>query len=210
MRVFPVLSATVVALVLAGCGQSTSPGKAATDANSSDCGTGPASGHRVRTASFEFVAAAGPLEQTYTKAQVAAQHPDAGETMISGAMMDESGMPMTSGSGSGMSSQGPTGNDMGGTPVNPAVSGAFRHVEVHICGRASGRVVQNAAPAMTLTDTSGSGLTQKLPIAVMQGVHSGLADMHYGNNARMMRGHHYSLDVTMRGEHAKFDLGSAQ
>ena len=62
----------------------------------------------------------------------------------------------------------------------------------------------------TLTDTSGSGLTQQLPIAVMQGVHSGMADMHYGNNAPMMQGHHYSLDVTMRGEHAKLDLGSAQ
>jgi hypothetical protein len=210
MRVFPVFSATSLALVLAGCGQSSPPVKAAADASSSDCGTGPVSSHLVRTASYELVANAGPLEATYTKAQVAAQHPDTGEMMISGEMMGETGMPMNGGPGSGMSSNGPTGTGMGGWPGNPAVSGDFRHVEVHICGRASGRVVQNAAPAMTLTDTSESTQAQQLPIAVMQGVHSGMADMHYGNNARMIMGHHYSLEVAMHGEHATFDLGAAR
>lgn len=210
MRVLHVLSATGVALVLAGCGQSSSSVKPAADASSSDCGTGPLSNHLVRTANYELVADAGPLEATYTKAQVAAQHPDTGEMMISGEMLGEPGMPMNGSSGSGMSSSGPTGTGMGGSPVNPAVSSDFRHVEVHICGRASGRVVQNAAPAMTLTDTSGSGSTQQLPIAVMQGVHSGMADMHYGNNARMIMGHHYSLDVAMHGEHATFDLGATR
>ena len=63
---------------------------------------------------------------------------------------------------------------------------------------------------MSLTDTSPSGLTQTLPIAVMKGVHSQMADMHYGNNARMILGHHYSLDVIMQGEHATFDLGAAR
>jgi hypothetical protein len=209
MRFFPVLATTGVALVLAGCGQSSSSVKAAADSSSSDCGTGPVSSHLVRTASYELVATAGPLEATFTKAQVAEQHPDTGEMMISGEMMGEPGMPMKGGSGSGMSSQGPTETGVGGTPDNAAISGAFRHVEVHICGRASGLVVQNASPAISLTDTSGSGVTQQLPIAVMQGVHSGMADMHYGNNARMIQGHHYSLDVAIHGEHAKFDLGAA-
>jgi hypothetical protein len=114
MRVFPVFSATSLALVLAGCGQSSPPVKAAADASSSDCGTGPVSSHLVRTASYELVANAGPLEATYTKAQVAAQHPDTGEMMISGEMMGETGMPMNGGPGSGMSSNGPTGTGMGG------------------------------------------------------------------------------------------------
>jgi hypothetical protein len=211
MRVFSVLLATGVALTLAGCGQSSSV-KAVADARSSDCGTGPVSPHLVRTASFELAAAAGPLEATYTQAQVAAQHPKTGEMMISGDMMGDPGMPMNDGPGSGMASVSPTGTDMHGSPGSPAVSEVFRHVEVHICGRTSGRVVQNAKPEITLTDTSGSGSgsMHQLPIAVMQGVHSGVADMHYGNNAQMILGHHYSLDVAMRGEHATFDLGPAR
>ena len=209
MRVFPFLSAAGVALVLVGCSQSTPSVKAAADASSSDCGTGPVSSHLVRTASYELVGAAGPLEATYTRAQVAAQHPDTGEMMISGEMMGEPGMAMKGSPGSGMSGTGATGTgNTGGAPSTPAMSSRLRHVEVHICGRASGRVEQNASPAMTLTDTSKAGVTQQLPIAVMQGVHSGMADMHYGNTARMIQGHHYSLDVAVHGEHATFDLGA--
>ena len=117
---------------------------------------------------------------------------------------------MGGGTGSGMRTHGPTGTGTEGTPGDPAVSGQFRHVEVHIGGRASGRVLQNATPAMTLTDTSGSGSRQQLPVAVMQGVHSGMADLHYGNNARMIIGHHYSLEVVMHGERGTFDLGTAR
>lgn len=210
MRVFPVLTSTGVALLLAACGQSSSAVKSAADASTSDCGTGPVSSHLFRTASYELVAAAGPLETTYTKDQVAAQHPETGEMMISGEMQGPARMPMSGGAGSGTSSTGPMGTGMSGAPNSTAATGDFRHVEVHICDRASGRVVQNASPAMSLTDTSPSGLTQTLPIAVMQGVRSQMADMHYGNNARMILGHHYSLDVVMHGEHATFDLGAAR
>lgn len=210
MPVFPVLTATGIALLLAACGQSSSAVKSAADASSSDCGTGPVSSHLIRTATYELVAAAGPLEATYTKAQVAAQHPDTGEMMISGEMQGPAGMPMNGGPGSGTSSTGPMSTGRSGAPNNTAASGDFRHVEVHICGRASGRVVQNATPSMSLTDTSPSGQTQTLPVAMMRGVHSQMADMHYGNNARMIMGHHYSLDVVMHGEHATFDLGAAR
>lgn len=210
MRVFPVLTAAGIALLVAACGQSSSSVKSAADARSSDCGMGPVSSHLVRTASYEFVAAAGPLETTYTKAQVAAQHPGSGEMMISGEMQGPAAMPMNVGGGSGTSSTGPMGTGMSGAPHNPDASGDFRHVEVHICGRTSGRVVQNASPEMRLTDTSPSGLTQTLPIAVMQGVHGGMGDMHYGNNARMVLSHHYSLGVVMHGEHATFDLGATR
>ncbi len=209
MPVFPLLTAASVALLLAACGQSSSV-KSAADASSSDCGTGPVSNHLVRTASYELVAAAGPLEATYTKAQVAAQHPETGEMMISGEMQGPTGMSMRGGVGSGKSNTGPMGTGMSGAPGSAAASGDFRHVEVHICNRASGRVVQNASPAISLMDTSPSGLTQTLPIAVMQGVHSQMADMHYGNNAHMILGHHYSLDVVMHGERATFDLGAAR
>ena len=109
---------------------------------------------------------------------------------------------------------GGAGSGMSGAPNNPATSGDFGHVDVHICGRASGRVVQNAGPANSLTDTSasgmtGSGMTQKLPLAVTQGVHSEIGDLQYGNNARMILGHHSTLHVVMHGEHAAFNLRAA-
>lgn len=127
---------------------------------------------------------------------------------------------MNGGAGSGMSSNGPMGSGMSGAPNNPATSGDFGHVDVHICGRATGRVVQNAGPANSLTDTSGSGMTgsgmtgsgmtQKLPLAVMEGIHSEIGDLQYGNNARMILGHHSTLHVVMHGEHATFNLGAAR
>lgn len=135
--------------------------------------------------------------------------------MISGEMRGPAGMLMNGGAGSGMSSNGPMGSGMRGAPNNPATSGDFGHVDVHICGRASGRVVQNAGPANSLTDTSGSGMTgsgmtQKLPLAVTQGVHSEIGDLQYGDNARMILGHHSTLHVVMHGEHAAFNLGAAR
>jgi hypothetical protein len=192
---------------LVGCGQSASTTTVA-DAKASDCGTGPVSSRLVRTAGYELVAAAGPLEATYSRAQVDSQHPSSGEMMVSGHMVGESDMPMSGDSGSGMDGSGTTGTGMG-TPGSAVSSGAYRHIEVHICSRTSGHVVQHASPMMVLRDRSAHEMTQQLPIAVMQGVHSGTRDMHYGNNARMIPGHRYSLDVTMEGEHATFDFGAA-
>lgn len=208
MRQLTIVAAAGIALGgLAGCGQSTSP-SSGTAAKPSDCGTGTASSSLVKSAHYELMAAAGPLETTYTRAQVAAQHPGSGEMMVSGDMVGDPGMPMGGDAGSGMGSTGPTSTGMA-TPGSAASSGAYRHVEVHICDRASGRVVQHATPTMFLMDRSAAGMRQQLPVAVMQGVRSGVADLHYGNNAQMIMGHDYTLEVTMMGEHATLDLGAA-
>ena len=138
MRVLPVLSATTAALVLASCGQSSSSVKAAADAISSDCGTGPVSSHLVRTANYELVANAGPLEAIYTKAQVAAQHPDKGEMMITGEMTGATGMAMSGGSGSGQSTHGRKGTGTEGTRADPAGDGQRGQGEGHSGGRAPG------------------------------------------------------------------------
>lgn len=207
MRQFTIVAAAGIALGgLAGCAQSTLP-TAGTAAKTSDCGTGTASSGLVKTAHYEFMAAAGPLEATYTRAQVAAQHPSSGEMMVSGDMVGDPGMSMGGAAGSGMNSPGPTGTGMA-TPGSAGSSGPYRHVEVHICDRSSGRVVQDATPTMFLMDRSAAGMRQQLPVAVMQGVRSGVADLHYGNNAHMITGHDYTLEVTMMGEHATLDLGA--
>jgi len=208
MRQFTIVAAAGIALGgLVGCGQSTSP-TSGTAAKTSDCGTGTVSSSLVKTAHYELMAAAGPLETTYTRAQVATRHPSSGEMMISGEMVGDPGMSMGGDAGSGMDSTGPTSTGMA-TPGSAASSGPYRHVEVHICNRTSGRVVQHASPTMVLMDRSAHGMRQQLPVAVMQGVRSGLADLHYGNNARMINGHDYMLEVTMMGEHATLDLGAA-
>ena len=42
----------------------------------------------------------------------------------------------------------------------------------------------------------------KVPVAEMQGVLSGAADLHYGNNVNLIGGHTYRVTVTLTGEHA--------
>ena len=122
-------------------------------------------------------------------------------------MTDVPGMPM-GGAGSGMHNSGPTGLTMPGPGlVDP---GYYRHVEVHSCNRTSGKVIQHASSDLILVARSAHGTAQHLPVAVMQGVHSGVGDMHYGNNAQMINGHRYTLDVTMTGEYAQFNFGTGQ
>ncbi len=204
MRKFTVAATAIALGSLVGCGQS-SPTRSAADVVASDCGPGPVSSSLIRTATYELTANAGPLESTYTRAQVDSTHPDHGEMMVGGSMTDVPGMPMGGGAGSQMMSKGPGGAGMPGYG-GAADPSAYRHVEVHICNRASGKVVQQASPSLSLVDRSAHDATQQIPVAVMQGVHSGMADMHYGNNAHMVRGHRYMLDVTMKGEHAQFEL----
>ncbi len=206
MRKLTLIATAMAVGGLAACGQA-APSTAAADATSSDCGTGPISSSLARTASYEFTAAAGELEATYTKAQVDAQHPTSGEMMLGGHLTDVPGMPM-GGAGSGMHNSGPTGPTMPGPGlVDP---GYYRHVEVHSCNRTSGKVIQHASPDLILIARSAHDTAQHLPVAVMQGVHSGVGDMHSGNNAHMINGHRYTLDVTMTGEHAQFNFGTGQ
>jgi hypothetical protein len=207
MRQLTIVATAGMALAaLAGCGQSTSS-TSGTAAKTSDCGSGMAGSSLVKTAHYELMAAAGPLETTYTRAQVASQHPSSGEMMVSGDMVGDPGMSMGGDAGSGMGSPGPTSTGM--AAPGGASSGSYRHVEVHICDRTSGRVVQNVTPTMFLVDRSAAGMRQQLPAAAMQGVRSGVADLHYGNNAQMIMSHDYALEVTMMGERATLDLGTA-
>jgi hypothetical protein len=113
-------------------------------------------------------------EQMWTPAQVKAKHPRTGEVMLMGSM------------GGGMS--------MGGTQ---------RHVEVHITSRATGKVIANAHPTITVVDTTAkNAMSVKVPVAEMEGVITGAADLHYGNNVDLVGGHVYRITVTLNGERA--------
>ena len=153
---------------------------AATTAGAATAKSPCSSGQVIRTKSYVLALTIGPVEKMYTKAQVAAQHPKTGEEMLSGKMTNMGGM---------------SGMDMG--------SSTQRHLEVHICTPA-GQVVAGAHPTISVDDLTASTMTMKVPIAVMEGVSEGAADLHYGNNVNLMSGHHVKVTVTLNGEKAVF------
>ena len=133
------------------------------------------------TASYKLTLAVGPTEAMYTMDEVKAKHPKSGEVMV-GASMSMGGMSMGK---------------------------ANRHLEVHVASRATGKVVTNASPTITLTDTSAMGgmaMSQKVEAMAMQGIGEGVADLHYGNNVKLTAGHVYKVVVTVKGEKANFSF----
>jgi hypothetical protein len=89
---------------------------------------------------------------------------------------------------SGQMVGGMAGMDMGG--------GIQRHLEVHIC-TPSGKVVTGAHPAITVNGAM-------VPVAVMEGVGEGTADLHYGNNVNLKAGQQVTVVVTFAGRKAVF------
>ena len=130
------------------------------------------------TSSYHFVLRVGMPEQMYTPAQVKKMHPKHGEVMLRGQM-----------------------NGMGGM----SMGGSMRHLEVQICTRQS-TVITTANPTITVKDDSSMGMATKVPVAVMQGVGAGTADLHYGNNVAMKPGHRFTVKVTLKGQTATFHM----
>lgn len=139
-----------------------------------------AEGRSATTAHYRFVLRVGMGELMYTPAQVRKMHPKSGEVMLRGHMNGMSGMP-------GMS-----------------MGASTRHLEVQICTRPSNTVMTAANPTITMKDLSSMGMAMKVPVAVMEGVGAGTADLHYGNNLTMKPGHRYTVTVTVKGETATF------
>jgi hypothetical protein len=131
------------------------------------------------TPTYKLTLSVGPVEKMYTAAEVKAKHPSDGEVMV-GHSMSMDGMSM---------------------------GDANRHLEVHVASRATGKVVTNAQPTITLTDTSGmSGMamSEKVNAMAMQGIGEGIADLHYGDNVKLTAGHTYKVVVKVKGEKATF------
>ena len=122
----------------------------------------------------------GMAEQMWTPAQVRTKHPKTGEVMLMGSMASAMSM-----------------------------GGSQRHVEVHITARAMGKVVMGAHPTISAIDTNvKNAMTIKVPVAEMEGVMAGAADLHYGNNVHLVAGHTYKVTITLNGERAVFQITS--
>ena len=126
------------------------------------------------TSSYRFVLHVAMAEKMYTPAQVRKLHPKHGEVMLHGSMV------------------------MGGM----AMGGSMRHLEVQICSRTTNAVVTNANPTIVVVDNSAKNTTTKVPVAVMEGIEEGVADLHYGNNVTMPARHRFTIIVTLKGERA--------
>ncbi len=156
--------------------------------------TGPS--QTSSTASYTMSVATGAPERMYSPSQVAAEHPTDGEVMLRGSMTGD-------GATHDMGSMGEVGASTGG--AGSAAGASLQHVEVHICSRATGQVIDDALPTMIVVDRT-TGQTDYLPVAVMQGVTAGASDLHYGNNVAIPAGHQLTLTVTLGGEDARFPL----
>jgi len=131
------------------------------------------------TPTYKLTLSVGPVEKMYTAAEVKAKHPTDGEVMVGDSM------------------------SMGGMSMGDA----NRHLEVHVASRATGKVVTNVQPAITLTDTSdmgGMAMSDKVNAMAMQGIGEGIADRHYGDNVKLTAGHMYKVAVKVKGEKATF------
>ena len=132
----------------------------------------------AKTASYSLTLVVGPSEAMYTQAEVKKMHPKSGEVMVGGAMM--------AGSMSAMKGQ------------------TERHLELQVRTRASGAVVTNVIPQISVTDATAKSMGEKLSVSVMEGVGQGMADVHYGNNVSLRAGDVYKVSIVVRGEKASF------
>ncbi len=207
----------LAALVLAACGS----GAAKTNAAASQCRRGTGLTQTAATHRYTMVLNLGSSEAMYTPAQVAAQHLTSGEVMLRGQMTEISGAadagsststtmepPTTIGGGSPTTSTMPMGQTTVTGMTGSSGASAARHLEVHICSVSTGQVVQDARPTITLADHSSGGMSDQVPVAVMEGVGQGAADLHYGNNITMPGGHRYTVTVRLNGDTATFKLTS--
>lgn len=194
------LPALVAAVVVTACGGSSQTGTPAALAAAQPCGGVGAGAVTVAASSYVMSVVLGPVEAMYSPADVGRMHPAAGEVMLRGTMVMQPG----AGGNAGMTMSG----DMSGMNMNgPTAGGQVRHLEVHIC-TASGSVVTNANPSIRLRDTT-DGVVTTVPIAVMQGVTSGTADLHYGNNVSVTLGDTYFADIAVNGATASVRLAPA-
>jgi hypothetical protein len=183
----------LAACLLSACGRS--GGTASGPSISPECRSAPsATVAEATTASYHMALAIGPAEQMQSEshATATAGHPMQGEVMVRGQMTILPGM------NPGMSM-----SDAGSGTSAPVED---RHLEVHICSKITGRVVQDAQPVITVTDNSAGGTSQQVPVSVMEGAGQGMEDLHYGNNVVMAPGHTFTVSVVVGSEQATFSL----
>ncbi|MGI8411607.1 MAG: hypothetical protein ACR2QA_03760 [Solirubrobacteraceae bacterium] len=179
VRLVATMLASLGMAALGGCGSSSSSTQA-TSARASlaaGCRAGGAD-QTVRTAAHVFLLHVGPGETMVMPADVKAKHLTSGEEMLGGSM-------------AGMS------------PGVASGSSVPRHLEVHICDRATGKVLTGAMPAITLAPSTGA-TPEQVPVMLMEGIGAGVNDYHYGNNVMMRRGGTYVVTVRLGSDRSVF------
>ncbi|MGI8688335.1 MAG: hypothetical protein ACR2M3_07115 [Thermomicrobiales bacterium] len=175
--------AGVVGALLNACGSSSSTAAPATSAASTAAATTSAASAVAAspiamtqtTASYKIVLGIGPVETMLT--------PDMAQGATSGEVMAPmSGMAM------------PTMMMDQGQPVN-------HHLEVHITNTATGTVIKDQMPMITITDPQGKSRT--LDSMAMYGVTEGVSDWHFGNNVYLPNGA-YTISVQVGNEQTAF------
>jgi hypothetical protein len=182
-----VVALLVGAAILAACGGTP---RSASDSLVAPCRTGSGVTGHATTASYAIELDIGPLATMYTPGQVASQHPTDGEVMLGGQMTSVGGMPGMAGMGGGSGTTDPS----------------ARHLEAHICSKATGAPVQNADPSITLVDATTPNISQFVPIATMEGLGEGVSDYHYGNNVDMAPGSSFTVTVSLNDQSATFHV----
>jgi hypothetical protein len=168
------VAALSLMLALSSCGASTSS-KQAHGSLAAGCRATPGS-QTTTTATYAELLHVGPQENMAMPAEVKAEHLTKGEEMLGGSMAEL-------------------------TPTGAGIS-VTRHLEVHICFRASGKVVVGQSPSITLA--SAGGAARQVPVMEMQGITAGAADYHYGNNVPLHPGETYAVTVALKGNVARF------
>ena len=135
--------------------------------------------HIASTSTYRLAVHVGMPEMMYTPAQVRELHPKSGEVMLRGRMM-----------------------------MAMKMAGSTRHLEVRICLRKNRAVITNAHPTITLMGQKADAMPMNVPVAVMEGIGAGTADLHYGNNVPMPGGHRFTVTVTLKGQKAVFNVSS--
>jgi hypothetical protein len=148
----------------------------------SPAGCGRAAGKQLAVSRhYVFALRVGPAENMYMPYQVRASHPKHGEEMLRGQMT---------------------------TDVSLLTGGPVRHLEVQICARGTRSVVTNASPTIVVDDLTEHKVV-RLPVAVMEGIGEGVADLHYGNNVAIPRRHRFVVIVSWRTDRVAFHYVSS-
>jgi hypothetical protein len=85
--------------------------------------------------------------------------------------------------------------------------GPIHNLEIQICARRTRLVVTNASPTIDVNDLT-AGKTTRLPVAVMEDISAGEADLHYGNNIALPTGHRFLVTARWRHEQATFSFSA--
>jgi hypothetical protein len=175
------LLGVIAAGALAACGSSSSTTPTTGSASLAvGCRAVNAADQAVKTRTYVFLLHVGNPEKMLmiSPQQAKSRHIISGELMVGGSMAGMSADTMKS-------------------------HMATHHLEVHICDRASGKVVGSAMPSITVAPSSG-GPPEHLSVAVMEGIQAGIADLHYGNNVTLRPGANYTITVRLGADRAAF------